>query len=358
MYKYYFLLLASLSFSSVGLAQGPRFGATVLGQALAYSESFTLKQVLDDLKGGEKPASGNKAFMKLKAGVEYTDGQHGYGVYVRREALVKHSQGAADFLYLDKNHYVFPDPGYFDIQIDVDDIHFQEYQYRYQWVLNERVTLTPGISLIYADDLIKGRLNGHVSSANAFSGQEFSWDASLDYYYREDLLLDRPNVTEPVGYGYTSHLRLGWQLSPGIDLTAQVQDIVSAIIWQDAPFTQARSQVNGALSLRQPAVAGRVGYERMVQTIDPHISVEASLFLQAGSFFSARSESLFGQEFNYLGYLHRADDGQVLVRACLETHALELALSKQYLQLNIVTDSFDFNRAKHASLNLSAQMHF
>jgi hypothetical protein len=329
-----------------------------VAEAYYYSESFTLKQILDDLEGGEAPSSGNTAFGKLKLGYEFQAANHTIGLYQRRETLVKHSQGAVDYLYLDKNDFTFPDPGYFDVALAVDDVQFDEYQYRYRWRLNEQLTVTPAFSFIYADDLIKGGLYGNLSSENAFSGQEFSWDAELDYAYREDHLLGRPGVRAPEGHGFTSHIKVDWQADQNLQLSLDIQDILSGIYWQDAPFTKAVSQVNDAIAVSQPAVSGTVGYARLVQRLKPHVMLDAFFQLQTGTWLSVRSESLFGEEFNYIGLKQEGALIDVSVRACLETTALELALGNDYLSMYLLTDSFSKGQAKQARVNVSASLRF
>lgn len=343
-----------------GLAPAWADNSTIkfVGSALAYSESFSLKQILDDLEGGEAPLSGNKAFMKLKAGIEYRFDKHQLGIYSRRETLIKHTQGVADFLYLDKNDIPFPDPGFYDIRLDVDDIQFKEFQYAYHWRLDDSITLVTGLSLIYADDLIKGSLNGDMSSENAFSGQEFSWNAYLDYYYREDQLLNRPNVKPPHAYGFSSYFGLDWQPTKNLNVGLQIQDAFSSVYWRNAPFTQARSNVSDAISIRQPAVSGTVGYKRIVQRIDPFLIAEAKLALQSNDYLLLRSESVFGQAFNYLGLEFEREFGSLAFQACLETHALAIALSTDYISVGVASDSLVLRNAHHANLIVELNVAF
>lgn len=330
----------------------------LVAQGYYYSESFTLQQILDELEGGSAPSSGNIAFGKLKWGYEFQAANHSLGLFQRRESFIKHSQGTADYLYLDKNDFTFPDPGYFDVALAVDEVQFEEYQYRYRWRLNDQLTITPALSFIYADDLIKGALYGNLSSENAFSGQEFSWDAVLDYAYKEDHLLGRPGVREPEGHGYTSHIKIDWQASQDFKLSLDVQDILSGIYWQAAPFTKAVSQVNDAIEVSQPAVSGTVGYARLVQHLAPHIMLDAFYQLQAGTWLSLRSESLFGQEFNYIGFKQEGAFVDFSVRACLETTALELSAGNEYFGVDLLSDSFAKDQVKQARINVTASLRF
>lgn len=343
-----------------GASASTRYDSSVrlIGEAKGFSESFTLQQAIDELKGGDVPSKGSKAFLKLRFGFSVGHGNHEVGVYQRRETFIKHSQGAADFIYYDKNNIPLPRSAFYPVDIAVNNARFREYQYIYRRALNDKLSLSLGLSALQADDLIKGELHGFVSTDNLFSGLDFSWDALLDYYYREDYLLDRPRVIEPTANGYSTFVALNWQLSPKLKVLLQSQDPFSAIYWKAAPFTRASSTVSNAIGLDKAAVSGNVGYEKIKQRLNPYYLIEAQLTLQPNFYLSARSESLFGREWNYLGYRYQNKANSVFVRTCFETHALELGFSSEYLTIFAGADKFDVKKAHYANLGLSFHVRF
>jgi len=151
-----FLLTASVSV----LADSAKSELGVLADGRYYTESFTVYQIFHDLEGGKMPASGGKAFGKLRYGFEFGYEQHAVGFYRRRETDINYSPDTASILYLDKNDIALPDKAEYSIDLNVDDIQFDEYQYRFAWRVNKRLLVTPALSFIYANDLIKGRLYG------------------------------------------------------------------------------------------------------------------------------------------------------------------------------------------------------
>jgi len=324
-----------------------------VAEAHYFSEAFTIRQGLNDLKGGEAPQEGNEAFGKLRQGIELSIDNYAFGIYLRRDTEINHLPETADFIYLDKNDLPFPDAGNYDIDLMVDHVEFIEFQYKVDWEWSKRLRIMPAISFLYAQDFVHGNLFGNVDSENSFAGQEYSWDIGLDYNYKEDRLLGRPNIVSPSGQGYTSHVEVQWSPSSTWQVLVSIQDIFSYIKWDDAPFTTATSVVNSSISRRQSAISGDVGYEPLSRRLNRHSNLKVAYAYDDNHFLFVQSEYLFGKPFNYFGADKETEFAKYTVEACVETRALRFTFEHQYLKVILGSDSYRLGKSRHTQLSIA-----
>ena len=128
-----------------------------------------------------------------------------------------------------------------------------------------------GGALFKADYLLEGDLWGEML---AKTPEDFSFEASIDYVYYEDLIFGREDTSRPEGVGWSGDLMLAWQPQDHIRLEFAAEDLFARIRWTDVPATRTLEPV----SLEQRIQDGKQApaglwaertIDRYYQEIDP-----------------------------------------------------------------------------------------
>lgn len=144
-------------------------------------------------------------------------------------------------------------------------------------------SLTPKLSVYRGLDLIDGRLRG-VASADA--DEAFTYDASVNYLYRKDVLFER-GYAAPRGTGVGLDLLGRWSPLPRLEVDLALHDVLAWLWWRRAPGTQADAisataerDADGRLTVR-PTLSG-VEYTRdYAQRIHPEFRLAVGWALDA-----------------------------------------------------------------------------
>jgi len=180
--------------------------------------------------------------------------------YVRRyDAEIEMSRDTLELIYLSTNTQVLPPGRRFDLRIRPWILGAEGLQAGWRFTgENDRWSLEPRLTILKANDLAEGRLDG---TATAIDQNTYEYEAQVDYVYRDDVLLQR-EVDTPRGYGYALALAGHWQASPEIQLRWDLRDLYGRVYWNDAPHTVAiatsdtrETDANG-FALFRPTLSG------------------------------------------------------------------------------------------------------
>lgn len=273
-------LLSSLLLSTGALAQKPAVQTdqwSVFAQfdSFSYSEIMPIEQLLEDMEGSEFE-SGDVAFTHnlLEAGASY--GNFELAVFARYDYYLDFSSDTAELVYRDKNDLPVGTNRSYDIDLEANHLRATGLKLAYRFVPLENLRIKAAISYLQADKLVDGDIRGTVATtANDYNGE-----LKLDYAYSEDLLFDR-EAQEPDGSGYSLDLHAWWQVNEQLALEVRLEDIVSRIEWDDAPYTEARVtsdtvnfDENGFLNTT-PALSGIEAYKQHDQQLPARSTVTA-----------------------------------------------------------------------------------
>ena len=255
------------------LAEQSEMTFRVVADSWLYSDSYTTDQLLNSMGGGSEPERGHSTLGKLKYGVELTYNQHTAAMHRRREILIGYTQDTVDFLYADKNNLDLVDGREYRLSLDYFSVEFTEYQYRFNWRINENLTIEPGFSILYGEEMVDAKLTGKLGTDHTFAGIDYAWDVALNYFYNKDTLLERENVIPETARGYSFYLGIDWQLSDKYQLTMAFNDLYSLLKWKRAPHTGAISVVNDSIGPHDAAIHGNEGYKTLKQKLPMHTQI-------------------------------------------------------------------------------------
>lgn len=204
-------------------------------ESFTYSETVPIDAALHewettDFESGDRQWSWNW----LEMGVQW--GHFSLGYLWREEYDLRFSPDTAELYWRTANQLdLAPNTDY---EIDLRARHFQASGLRFAFRNHHAFTVMAldyqlGFARFEAQDLIDGRLVGRGRTIN---NRDYDYVAELNYHYSEDRLFER-QVEAPSGTGYAVDLALQAEYRQH-RLSVVATDLVGAIYWRDAPYTE------------------------------------------------------------------------------------------------------------------------
>ncbi len=266
----------------------------------SYSEPVSLDAALNDWQGHFYGGEAQWSINWLESG--YRRGVWGISALYRRDLWLGFAADTAE-LYYRTDHRLPLQTGR-QYAVDITAYGFSARGARGSWrqAPLPGLSLTWGLSLFNAGDLLDGRLHGR---ATALAENEYAYEAAVDYTYAEDVLFDR-QVEAPDGVGASLDLAVAYAFSAQTRLRLRVTDLFGRIRWRQAPYTRATANSNqqgydetGYIVVR-PALSGIEAYHATyLQRLRPRgsLALEQDLTptLRAGLRYRHRfDEGVFG----------------------------------------------------------------
>ncbi|WP_413284122.1 hypothetical protein [Vibrio sp. MA40-2] len=238
------LTLSSISLLPLGYSFESAHNLDVFTQVntIAYAENNSAYHLAKGHEVDYKPAESAFAMGEYALGTRYDNFAISY-IY-RYEWFLGYTKDTMSFYEatLDNFSSIESDKVY-DVDLKVNHINMQGIRFAYLHELNlhefNQVNLYFAASYLQAKELMEGDLTGHVSQSQQ-CGNEFdcyTGELDLDYTYSEDALLDRVTDKPKSKYGYGFDIGLDWKINQDWFTSIYIQDIVSAIVWEQAPYT-------------------------------------------------------------------------------------------------------------------------
>ncbi|OZC37509.1 hypothetical protein B9Q17_13260 [Marinobacter vinifirmus] len=212
-----------------------------------------------------------------------------------------------------------------------------------------------GGSLFKADYLLEGDLWGEML---AKTPEDFSFEASIDYVYYEDLIFGREDTSRPEGVGWSGDLVLAWQAHDHLRFEFAAEDLFARIRWTDVPATRTLEPVS--LDRRiQDSKQAPVGLwaegtiDRYYQDIDPRYRL--SLDWNADAWHgSLRGQYQFGYGYAGVGGGYRFANGFAVTGLFWpEYDQFGIEAKSGNWRGTLVLDQFDWNEVQAMSVGIA-----
>ncbi|WP_231758558.1 hypothetical protein [Microbulbifer elongatus] len=200
-----------------------------------YSRTVSEALPINEFTGKwqQAPGGGENTWTRNRLDTGVWLGDWGVSYTVRYDYQLKYNQATADLYYRDEQGLNPPQdavPVYLNaLQLLADGIRLKR-----RWSLDSGLFLQANVSLLKAREFQDGTIDGLLSSDEQF----FAGNASLDYRYSEDLLLEH-EFEKPEGEGLTVDLVAGYQNNQR-KVIVRVEDAYSLIRWEQAPYTHGK----------------------------------------------------------------------------------------------------------------------
>jgi hypothetical protein len=252
------------------------------------SESFRIQELINDEPSSVNDGGVIYSQTRFTAGYEFSMNEQSdfsLAYLYRRDAQVKHSQGAADIYYLIANE---SEAGNESFKVDLDIAAFDaegiSLGYRFNPDLKTGIfhvnRLGFTLDIAESNNLFYGTLRSDVDYLN----DNISGNADLDYYYGIDPVYNR-DVRPAKGIFYGLNVDLAFT-TENTRHTANIRDIYNLAIWKDAPHT--RSQINTqritgsrddvTLEIRSLG-SGREDFKTLYLRLEPRVFTSHTLYI-------------------------------------------------------------------------------
>lgn len=335
------LSFAALLAIALGAAP-PAWGATGFFARLdsfSHSEPVSIAAALNNWQGHFYGGDTQWSHNWLETG--YRRGAWSISVLYRRDYWLDFDADTAELYYRTDHH--LPLQAGRRYNVDVTAYAFSARGVRGSWRYRPAsgVSLTWGLSLFNAGDLLDGRLRGQ---ATALADNDYAYDVSVDYAYAEDKLFDR-RVDAPSGIGASLDASLVYSPTARLTLRATVVDLLGAIRWRNAPYTRATATSNrqgyddtGYIIVR-PAISGVEGdYAHYQQRLEPRVQLEIAPALSEKLTASLQYRYQFQQGLFGLGVRTPWREGSAGVLLWPALSAVGLALRRHGFDVGIALD--------------------
>ena len=324
---------------------------------LAYSEAMPIMQFIDNLEG-PSPDKGDIAFTfnKVEVGANY--GNWNLGFFARFDYLLEFSEDTLAVAYADANDQDFPTGRQLHVELKPNHIEARGFGVGYRFKLPKGISVFSRINYLTSDALTDGFLTGTLTEV---SEDDYEGDLRLDYYYEEDLILDRP-VETVSGAGYSVDIDVFWPISEKWSLSLGVQDAVSAIYWDDLTYTEA-SVTSNTVTLDENgqlnAVAFFSGIESnrdYTQSLPKKSELDVSYKINSWSYGQVGYSQIASYHALRVAWLAQVLGADISGGYQLQTQAYDMAVEHKYFRFAITTDSFDLDSAKLFGFSLGVNI--
>lgn len=258
-------LFFSLFFSGASWAAEPFLQL----QGMGYSGPQPLYEYSRDWQAPLETKTNAFINLRLLSGAHY--GNRSVALGYRSANIVLAHEDTVALYHADKNDTPLTIGRQYQLDLEVNSVDLWELYgaQRFSW-RDGATRLQLGASLLFADRSLKGEFNG---LAVAVAANDYDFNFTVDYRYTRDPLFDRPMPSNIYGYGVSFDVDFQHQLSPGSDLYLQVNNLLSALYWDDLGQTTGtansdtkRFDSNGYVQF-DPAFRGRESTKSYVQRL-------------------------------------------------------------------------------------------
>lgn len=201
-----------------------------------YSAPGTIQNLQNGLK--DHYHKGQLAFSRTRysSGIFYQGNTYNYsvGYLYRDDFFLTFTNDTARLLHDINSQQNFDTAQNYQISLQAKHFRAEGLQLTLQQDM-AALQIYASLSLLRADQITEGSINGHVSTAD---GNTYNGNILINDIYQKDPLFARHTGRE-YGYGYSTDLKLSYHTALQTEIRYQVQDIASLVQWQNAPYTDA-----------------------------------------------------------------------------------------------------------------------
>ena len=318
-----------------------------------YSEPVSIDAALNEWDGEFYGGETQWSYNWAELGYRYK--AWSLSAIYRRDFWLDFTADAAELYYRTKHRLDLQTGRRYEVDIAVSGFSARGVRAAWRHSFRPGLKLAVGVSLFNAADLLEGRLQGH---ATAIGEKDYSYAAYVDYTYDKDRLFDR-QVEAPDGLGASLDVRLAYAPTPRLTLRATAVDLLGAIRWKDAPYTQAIATSNRkgydeeGYVVVAPAISGIEGYHSSYsQKLQPRLHLQAEQAFAKRLSASLHYRYQFGLGVFGLGAKTPWQEGFLGLIAWPQLAALGFQVRRYGVDFGLTLDSLNSRDARTLWVNI------
>jgi hypothetical protein len=327
--------------------------------SFSHSESVPITDAIGDWENPIK--DGDKAFTYNWAEIGATYKAFGLGFLSRYDYELQYSPGTAEFYHLVNNKKSLPLNKQYNLDLAAKHTYSEGVRLSYCFQFKKQLEITIGGSYLKGLRLTDGRLRG---TATAIAENDYDFNANVDYYYSEDVLFDR-KVDKPDGVGFSIDSLINWRIRQKLNMRLAITDLIGRMYWSNAPNTTATAtsatkdyDEDGYVKYN-PALSGYETNRDFTQKLYPRVNLKFNYSLDSKTDLVGQIYNFHPGSFYQVGgeYAFNANNrGQILYM--FDTNAISLGYMGKYFQFDIMSDSFNIDKAYLFAFKLNVHIHF
>lgn len=141
------------------------------------------------------------------------------------------NEETGEILYLKTNSLELEKNRIYNIDIKANHIRANGIKFGYEWIPFKNITTSVAVSYLNADRLIDGNIHGQ---AKELKKNRYEGDLYVDFGATQDFVFEgTDSAHQGKGRGYTFDVRTQWNINKAAELTLQINDLYSAIFWDN-----------------------------------------------------------------------------------------------------------------------------
>lgn len=355
--KLFFNPFAGLCLSSLLINQA-QAASFIQINSFNYSEPIAIDAVLNDWKGDFKGGETILSLSQVEVGFKYRDWQ--FSAFQRIDYLLEFSKDTAEFVYTTQNKLPLDENREYQLSLESQSFTANGLKVAFsdRW---QDINWQVGLSYLQGFKLTDGSLNGVATKLN---DNDYDFNFAVDYYYDDDVLFDRSNVQAPDGQGFALDLSVKGQFNQQWSYKAQLKDALAYIYWQDAPRTVADGtsdtktyDEDGYVEFN-PVASGAESYEDFTQRIPLKVNLQTTYQVDNNNSFSFGYRNLAIKDFYHAAYQYQTSAARYTIGYYLNAQAWNLSYQRSWLKLQLLSDNFDYQKARTLGINLGLSYRF
>lgn len=202
-------------------------------QTLFFSEPVAIKALNNDWNAPLESGNAILSYDKAEFGVSWKNWE--LGIQRRYDYFYHFTTNTADLFHADKNQTPLTSGQSYKLSLSSHSFQAKGLRIAHKKMLSSTLSMNVALTYLQGIDFTDGTVAGQ---ATAIADKDYDYTLDVDYAYSEDTLFDRQNA-EPSGEGYTLDLGLAWNPNADWHFDLDAFDLISAIHWDNAPFTLA-----------------------------------------------------------------------------------------------------------------------
>ena len=200
----------------------------------ARSEPISVMDTIHGWKGDYQRGEKQYIYSWFETGAKLNN--WGLGVLYRRDYALNFSGDTSELYGAIRNDEDLPTGRTYDVDLKAHAITAKGLRISWENEWQPSFKTTIGLSFLQSNYLIEGDLNG---TATATGAKEYEYNADVNYAYSDDILFERELTEKVVGYGGAIDFAFDWQLSANWQNHTEFRDLLAALWWKNAPYTEA-----------------------------------------------------------------------------------------------------------------------
>lgn len=347
-------------FASVTVAEDKsKIGPFFKISSFSHSEPLAVYGLFNDWEGSL--STGRKAFSvnRFEAGFRLNSWQ--LSVLNRQDFYYEFAPKTAKLFYDTNNKKNLEAGETYNLQLSTNSFFARGLKLAYEKQFSD-LKVCLAASYLEGYDVMQGDLSG---SAQAVAENDYNFNFAVDYYYAEDALFSRKITDNVKGQGYAFDLNIDWQINPNWTMVLRAEDLLARIYWFDAPRTiadgssQTKEFDEDGFVVFSPVANGLETNQSFMQNIPTKVFLSTEYSFNEAHSILVKVDDYKIKRFASLGYAFKSESNTELkVLANLTAEAMELNYQNSWLKASLISDSWDYKRAKTLGLGISVRYFF